>query len=54
MNDDKCGCECKELIDKEICDNGFIWNPRNCDYECDTSCDVGEYLDYKNCKSRKK
>ena len=22
--------------------------------ECDKSCDVGEYLDYKNCKCRKK
>ena len=27
-------------------------NPSNC--ECDKSCDVGEYLDYKNCKWRKK
>ena len=26
-------------------DKGFIWNPRNC--ECDKSCVVGEYLDYK-------
>ena len=24
---DKCRCECKELIDKGICDKGFIWNP---------------------------
>ena len=31
-----------------------IWNPSNCEYECDKSCDTGEYLDYKNCKSRKK
>ena len=23
-NDDKCGCECKELIDKGICDKGFV------------------------------
>ena len=23
-NDDKCKCECKELIDKGICDKGFI------------------------------
>ena len=22
-NDDKCRCECKELIDKCICDKGF-------------------------------
>ena len=23
-NDDKCRCECKELIDKGMCDKGFI------------------------------
>ena len=52
-NDDKCRCECKELIDKGVCDKGFIWNPSNCECECDKSCDVGEYLDYENCKCRK-
>ena len=49
-NDDKCRCECKELIDKEMCDKGFIWNLSNCECECDSSCGIGEYLDYKNCK----
>ena len=53
-NNDKCQCECKELIDKGICDKGYIWNPSNCECECDKSCDVREYLDYKNCKCRKK
>ena len=53
-NKDKCRCECKELIDKGICDKGFIWNPSNCECECDKSCDVGEYLDYANCKCRKR
>ena len=53
-NEDKCGCECKELIDKGICGKGFIWNPSNCEFECDKSCNVGEYLDYKNCKCRKR
>ena len=53
-NDDKCRCECKGLIDKGVCDKGFIWNPSNCECECDKSCDVGEYLDYENCKCRKK
>ena len=38
---------------KKTCDNGFIWNPSNCEWECDKSGDVGEYLDYKNCKCRK-
>ena len=48
----KCRCECKELIDKKVCNKGFIWNPSNC--ECDKACNFGEYLDYKNCKCRKK
>ena len=52
-NDDRCCCECKELIDKGVCDEGFIWNPSNFECECDKSCDVGEYLDYENCKCRK-
>ena len=46
-NNDKCRCECKELIDRRMCDK-----PDEC--ECDKSCDVGEYLDYENCKCRKK
>ena len=33
-----------------MCDKGFIWNPCNCECECHKSSDVGEYLDYKNCK----
>ena len=49
-NEDKCRCECRELIDKGICDKRFIWNPSICQCECDKSCDIGEYLDYKNCK----
>ena len=42
------------MFDKEICDKGFIWNPSNCECECDKSCDVGEHLDYENCKCRKR
>ena len=53
-NEDKCRCECKELIDKGMCDKGFIWNPSNCECECDKSCDIGEYLDHKNCKCRQR
>ena len=37
-----------------MCDKGFIWNLSNCKCECDKSCDIGEYLDYKNCKCRNK
>ena len=32
----------------------MFWNPSDCDCECDKSCNVGQYLDYKNCKCRKK
>ena len=32
-DEDKCRCECKELIDKEMCDKGFIWNLCNCECE---------------------
>ena len=53
-NKDKCRCDCKELIDKGVCDKGFIWNPGNWECECDKACDVGEYLDYENCICRKK
>ena len=45
VNVKNCRCEC---------DKGFIWNPGICECERDKSCDVGEYLDYKNCKCRKK
>ena len=37
-----------------MCDKEFIWNPSNCECECDISCDIGEYLDYKNFKCKKK
>ena len=53
-NEDKCRCECKELIDKSVCYKGFIWNSSNCECECDKSCNIGGYLDYSNCKCRKK
>ena len=42
------------MIDNERCDKGFIWNPSNCECVCDKLCDVGEYLDYNNCKCRKR
>ena len=37
-----------------MCDKGFIWNLSNCECKCDKACDVSEYLDYENCKCRKK
>ena len=37
-----------------MCDKGLIWNPSNSEREGDKVCDVGKYLDYDNCKCRKK
>ena len=54
-NGDKCRCERREeLIDKERCDKGFIWTCSDRYCERDKSCDIGEYLDYKNCKCKRK
>ena len=53
-NSDKCRCERKELIDNGRCDKGIIWNPSNCKCEYDKLYNVGEYLDYKSCKCRKR
>ena len=44
-NADICRCRCEGK------DN---WNLSNCECECDKSCDIGEYLDYKNCKYRER
>ena len=53
-NENKCRCEYKEdLINKMVCDKGYIWNPSNWACECDKLCDIGQYLDYKNCVRRK-
>ena len=42
------------MIDKGVWDEVFIWDPSNCDCNCDKSCDVGEYLDCKKFKCRNK
>ena len=31
----------------------FIYNPSNCNCECNKSCNTSAYLDYKNCKCKK-
>ena len=41
------------MIHKGVYDKEFVWNPSNCQCEDDKSCDVGEYLDYDNCKCTK-
>ena len=52
--EDKCRYEYKELSDKGICNKGLTLTPSKCECECNRSCDIGEYLDYENCKCRKK
>ena len=52
-NEDKYRCEFKQMIDKGVCDKRFIWDPSNCECECNKSCDIGEYLDHENCKCKK-
>ena len=37
-----------------MCDKGFIWNPSNCECECNKSCNISQYLDYSDCKCKKK
>ena len=32
--------------------NYVIWNPSNCECECEKSCGIDQYLDYKNCVCR--
>ena len=54
-NENKCSCECKEdLASKLVCEEGYIWNLSTCTCECDKYCEIGQYLDYKNCVCRKK
>ena len=42
------------MIDKGVCDKGFIWNPINCECKCYESCDISEYLDCRNCECKKR
>ena len=46
---ESCKCICRL--------NGIICNNKqraNCECECDKSCNIGEYLDYSDCKCQKK
>ena len=42
------------MIDKGVYKKGSIRNLSNWECECDKWCKVGEYLDYENCRCRKK
>ena len=53
-NNNKCLCEFIELFDKCVCDKGYARNPSNCECEYDKACNFSEYLDYENCKCRRK
>ena len=44
-NYDKCIGECKELIDKGVCNKRFICNRSNFECECYKFCDFSEYFD---------
>ena len=41
------------MIEKSVCDRGFVWNPINSECEGHKLCDNGGYLDYGNWKCRK-
>ena len=45
----KCRRECKELLDKGVCDKEFIWSPSNRECECAKTCN----LDYENLSAEK-
>ena len=50
----KCRFECREdLVDQMVCDKGFSWDPSIRECECDKSCGIGEYLDFKSCVCKK-
>ena len=37
------------MVNGGNCDKGYSWNRSICKCECDKSCNIGEYLDYKSC-----
>ena len=54
-NDDTCRCDCNEdFTDMISCDKGYTWNPSTWEFQCDTWCKQGQYLDHKNCICKNK
>lgn len=41
--------EYKEPINWGSCNKIYMWNPCKCDCELDETCEMGEYLDIRNC-----
>ena len=49
-NSNTCRCDCNEDFAGMInCAKGYTWNPNTCEFQCDTWCKPGQYLDHKNC-----
>ena len=44
----------KNWLTNEYVIKRFTSYPSNCEGECDKTCDIGKYLDFENCKCRKK
>ena len=42
------------MIDKDRCDDWYIWNASLCECKCEKTSDFDEYLDYVNCKCTKR
>ena len=54
-NDDTCRCDSnKDFAGIISCAKGYMWNPSTCQYQCDTWCKQGQYLDHKNCVCKNK
>ena len=49
-DDHTCSCDCNEDFAGIInCAKGCTWNPSSCEFQYDTWCKPGQYLDHKNC-----
>ena len=53
LNHDECWCECKELDDLHSYKDDYTWNSIAYDFEFNKACKLDEYLDIKNCLSKK-
>ena len=42
------------MIDKDRCDDWYIWSASLCECKCEKTSDFDEYLDYVKCKCTKR